>query len=93
MRIKQTLFTSRNGDIYNNYIDTNNYLFIIFFSSGAELSFILRDLKKNKNILNYIYKCIDKRFCNIAEIETSKISYLEYNLLKLKNVPSVIKLC
>jgi hypothetical protein len=48
MRIKRTFFTSRIGHIYNNYTDTNNYLFIILFDSGATLSFILRD------IINYI---------------------------------------
>lgn len=46
MKIKRTLFTTRNNGIYNNYIDTNSLLFIILFKSGAELSFILRNLKK-----------------------------------------------
>ena len=55
MKIKRTLFTTRNNGIYNNYIDTNSLLFIILFKSGAELSFILRNLKKNNNIESYIY--------------------------------------
>ena len=69
MRIKPTFFNSRNGEVYWNYNDINNYLFIIFFNSGATLSFILRDLKKNDIIVNYIYKNLNKRFTNIAEIE------------------------
>ena len=77
MRIKRTFFTTRNGEIYNNYTDTNNYLFIIFFNNGAELSFILRDLKKNENTVKYIYKKLNNVFDNIAEIETSKISLIE----------------
>ena len=76
-----------------DYYDTNNYLFIILFDSGAEMSFILRDLKKNENILNYIYKRLDSRFANVAEIHTNKISDLEYNLLKQNKVPSVVKIC
>ena len=93
MRIKRTFFNSRNKDIYSNYEDINNYLFIIFFNSGATLSFILRDLKENKNILNYIYKKLYNRFDNIIEVETSRISNVEYNLLKQKNTHSVIKIC
>jgi len=50
-------------------------------------------LKKNENILNYIYKRLDNRFANVAEINTSRISDLEYNLLKQNKVPSVIKIC
>ena len=93
MRIKRTFFNSRNKHIYSNYEDINNYLFIILFDSGAELSFILRDLKKNENILNYIYKKVDKRFDNVIEIEASKISSIEYNLMKQINIPSIIKIC
>ena len=93
MRIKRNFFNSSNGEIYWNYSDTNNYLFIIFFDSGATLNFILRDLKKNENIKNYIYKKINTRFINVAEIEISKISYIEYQLMKQNKVPSVIKIC
>jgi len=93
MRIKRNFFTTRNGNIYNNYTDTNNYLFIIFFDSGATLNLILRDLKKNDNIVNYIYKKLNKRFTNVAEIEISKMSYIEYQLMKQNKVPSVIKIC
>ena len=39
MRIKPTFFNSRNGEVYWNYNDINYYLFIIFFNSGATLSF------------------------------------------------------
>jgi hypothetical protein len=93
MKVKRTFFNSRNERLYWDYVDTNNYLFIILFDSGAEMSFILRDLKKNENILNYIYKRLDNRFANVAEINTSRISDLEYNLLKQNKVPSVIKIC
>jgi hypothetical protein len=93
MIVKRTFFNSRNDRLYWNYTDTNNYLFIIFFNSGAELSFILRDLKKNENILNYIYKKVHNRFSNILEIHTDKLSYTEYNLCKQYKVPSIIKVC
>ena len=93
MIVKRTFFNSRNERLYWNYTDTNNYLFIILFESGAELSFILRDLKKNEIILNYIYKKLHNRFSNIAEIETSRLSHVEYNLCKQYNIPSIIKVC
>ena len=93
MKIKPTFFNTRTERLYWNYHDTNNYLFTILFDSGAELSFILRDLKKNKNILNYIYKKVDKRFDNVIELEASKISSVEYNLMKQINKPSIVKIC
>ena len=93
MRIKRTFFNSRNEDIYSDYEDINNYLFIIFFNSGATLSFILRDLKENNNVVNYIYKKLHKRFGNIMEIERSIISNVEYNLMKQANIPSITKIC
>ena len=93
MKIKPTFFNSRNERLYWNYHDTNNYLFTNLFDSGAELSFILRDLKKNENILNYIYNKLHNRFDNIAEIETSKLSSAEYNLMKQINIPSIVKIC
>ena len=93
MKIKPTFFNTRTERLYWNYHDTNNYLFTILFDSGAELSFILRDLKKNENILNYIYKKVDKRFDNVIELEASKISSVEYNLMKQINIPSIIKIC
>ncbi len=93
MKVKPTFFNTRTERLHWDYTDTNNYLWIIFFDSGAELSFVLRDLKKNRNIEKYIYSKLQKRFCNITEIETSKISYQEYQLLKQLNMPSVIKIC
>ena len=93
MKIKPTFFNTRKDRLHYNYVDINNYLFTILFDSGAELSFILRDLKKNKNILNYIYKKIHKRFDNVKEKEASKISSVEYNLMKQINIPSIIKIC
>ena len=92
-KIKPTFFNTRKDRLHWNYSDTNNTLFTIFFESGAELSFILRDLTKNDNIENYIYKKLHNRFSNIIEVDTSKMSSVEYNLMKLKNIPSVIKIC
>ena len=92
-KIKPTFFNTRKDRLHWNYSDTNNTLFTIFFESGAELSFILRDLTKNDNIENYIYKKLHNRFSNIIEIDMSKMSSVEYNLMKLKNIPSVIKIC
>ena len=54
MKVKRTFFNSRRDRLFENYVDTNNYLFTILFDSGANLSFILRDLKKNENILTII---------------------------------------
>ena len=93
MKAKRTFFNSRKDRLYDNYIDTNNHLWIILFDSGAELSFILRDLKKNNNTVNYIYKKLHKRFDNIIEIERSTISNVEYNLMKQANIPSITKIC
>ena len=93
MKVKPTFFNSRSGRLHWDYVDTNNYLFTILFDSGAELNFILRDLKKNESILNYIYKKLHSRFGNIIEIHTSKLSYVEYKLMKRYKVPSVIKIC
>ena len=93
MKVKPTFFNTRTERLHWDYVDTNNRLFIILFDSGAELSFILRDLKKDDSIINYIYKKLHQRFDNIIEIETSRISYVEYNLLKQKNIPSIIKIC
>tara|TARA_R100000664_G_scaffold1623_3_gene4170 strand:- start:472 stop:753 length:282 start_codon:yes stop_codon:yes gene_type:complete len=93
MKVKRTFFNSRRDRLFENYVDTNNYLFTILFDSGANLSFILRDLKKNENILNYIYKRLHSRFDNIAEIDTSKVSDVEYNLMKQEKIPSVVKIC
>ena len=93
MSIKPTFFNTRRERLYWNYTDTNNRMFTILFESGATLSFILRDLKKNNYIVNYIYKKLHQRFDNIIEIENSRISYVEYNLMKQKNIPSIIKIC
>jgi hypothetical protein len=93
VKVKRTFFNSRRERLYDNYVDTNNYLFTILFASGANLSFILRDLKKNDSIVNYIYSKLHKRFGNIAEIDISRITDVEYNLMKQELIPSVIKVC
>ena len=93
MKAKRTFFNSRKDRLYDDYVDTNNHLWIILFDSGAELSFILRDLKENNNVVNYIYKKLHSRFDNIIEVETSRISNVEYNLMKQANIPSITKIC
>ncbi len=93
MKVKPTFFNTRYERLHWDYVDTNNYLFTILFDSGANLNFILRDLKKNEMTVNYIYKRLHKRFDNIAEIEVSTISSVEYNLMKQYKIPSVIKVC
>ena len=93
MKVKPTFFNTRTERLHWDYVDTNNLLFIILFDSGAEMSFVLRNLKKNDNIKNYIYKKLQKRFDNIAEIEISKISYSEYHLMKQNNIPPLMKIC
>ena len=93
MKIKPTFFNTRTERLYWDYYDTNNYLFTILFDSGADLSFILRDLKKNDSIKNYIYKKLHNVFGNIAEIDISNISNVEYDLMKLEKIPSITKIC
>ena len=93
MKAKRTFFNSRKDRLYDDYVDTNNHLWIILFDSGAELSFILRDLKKNNNVVTYIYKKLHNRFDNIIEVERSIISNVEYNLMKQANIPSITKIC
>ena len=93
MKVKPTFFNTRNERLFWNYIDTNSLLFTILFDSGAELSFILRDLKKNENIEFYIYKKLHTHFSNIIEIKSAKISNVEYNLMKQVNIPSITKIC
>jgi hypothetical protein len=93
MKVKPTFFNTRTERLHWDYIDTNNRMFTILFDSGAELTFILRDLKKDNSIVNYIYKKIHIRFDNIIEIESSKISNVEYNLMKQINIPSITKIC
>tara|TARA_R110002050_G_scaffold206767_1_gene342769 strand:+ start:127 stop:408 length:282 start_codon:yes stop_codon:yes gene_type:complete len=93
MIVKPTFFNTRRDRLHWNYTDTNSLLFTILFDSGAELSFILRDLKKNENIEFYIYKKLHTHFSNIIEIESAKISNVEYNLMKQVNIPAITKLC
>jgi len=93
MKVKPTFFNTRTDRLHWDYVDTNSVLFIILFDSGAEMSFIFRNLKKDDNVLTYISKKLHKRFDNIIEIETNKLSNVEYNLLKQKNMPSIIKIC
>tara|TARA_R100000781_G_C4026066_1_gene108918 strand:+ start:55 stop:336 length:282 start_codon:yes stop_codon:yes gene_type:complete len=93
LKAKPTFFNTRTERLHWDYIDTNNRMFTILFDSGAELTFILRDLKKDNSIVNYIYKKLHIRFDNIIEIESSKISNVEYNLMKQINIPPITKIC
>tara|TARA_R100000664_G_scaffold8573_1_gene14080 strand:- start:825 stop:1106 length:282 start_codon:yes stop_codon:yes gene_type:complete len=93
MKVKPTFFNTRTDRLHWDYVDTNSVLFIILFDSGAEMSFIFRNLKKDDNVLTYISKKLHKRFDNIIEIETNRLSNVEYNLLKQKNMPSILKIC
>ncbi len=93
MKVKPTFFNTRSERLHWDYVDTNNYMFTILFDSGADLSFILRDLKKNESIKTYIYNKLHDTFGNIAEIDISRISSVEYNLMKQLHIPSVIKIC
>ena len=92
MKIKRTFFNSRNERLFWDYEDTNNWLFTIMYFEKEKIkekNFILRDLKKNDSIVKHIYKKLKKKF-NIIEIDTSKLSFLEYNLLKNLETPSIV---
>ena len=39
---------------------------------------------------NYLFTIL---FGNIAEVDVSRITDVEYNLMKQENIPSVIKVC
>ena len=93
MKIKPTFFNTRTERLHWDYIDTNSILFTILFDSGAEVAFILRDLKKNKSIKKYIYNKLHNTFGNIAEIDICQLSNVEYNLMKQMNIPSITKIC
>ena len=93
MKTRPTFFNTRKDRLHWNYTDTNSLLFTILFDGGAELSFILRDLKKNDNIEIYIYKKLHTHFSNIIEIDSARISNVEYNLMKQINIPSITKIC
>ena len=66
---------------------------MLTFLIMEKMILILRDLKKNENIEFYIYKKLHTHFSNIIEIESAKISNVEYNLMKQVNIPSINKLC
>ena len=81
MKIKKTFFNSRNERYYWNHTDINNYLFTIIHKEGGhhlEKNYILRDNKK-----------INERF-DVVEIETGRLSKVEYDMLKNINTPSII---
>jgi hypothetical protein len=92
LKIKKTFFNSRNERYYWNHTDINNWLFTIIHKEGGnhlEKNYILRDIKQNKSTLDYIYKKINERF-DVVEIETGRLSKVEYDMLKNINTPSII---
>ena len=92
MKVKRTFFNSRNESLFDNYVDTNNYLFTIIYKGGKyhkEKNYILRDIKQDKKTLNYIYKKINERF-DVVEINTSRMANTEYDMLKTINTPTIL---
>ena len=92
MRIKPTFFNTRKDRIYQNYKDINNWLFTIIYKHGGkykEQNYILRDVKQDRSTLDYIYKKINERF-EVVEIETSRLSKTEYNMLKNIQTPTIL---
>ena len=91
MKAKRTFFNSRNERLFWDYTDTNNWLFTIIYQQGEihrEQNYILRYLKKDNLNLSYIYKKIHERF-DVVEIEASKMSKTEYDLLKNIETPTI----
>ena len=91
MKVKRTFFNSRNERLYWNYTDTNNWLFTIIYLQDKKLiekNFILRDLLQNESTVNNIYKKIKAKY-DIKHIDTNRISYWEYNLLKNLATPTI----
>ena len=91
MIVKPTFFNSRNGRLYWNYTDTNNWLFTIIYKQGQmykEQNFILRNLREDNILLPYIYKKIHERF-DVVEIEAGKMSKTEYDMLKNIQTPTI----
>ncbi len=93
MKTKMTFFNSRNDRLFNDYHDINNLLFRIIYmhdNQMIEKNYILRNLKKDNNIVKYIYKKINESN-DIVEIETDQLSKIEYDLCKLCGVPNIIQ--
>ena len=55
MKVKPTFFNTRTDRLHWDYVDTNSVLFIILFDSGAEMSFIFRNLKKDGSFVSKIF--------------------------------------
>ena len=91
MKVKRTFFNSRNQRLYWNYEDTNNWLFTIFYNEDKtikEKNLILSDLLQNESTVNNIYKKLKAKY-EIKHIDTNRISYSEYNLLKNIETPTI----
>tara|TARA_R110000824_G_scaffold64463_2_gene168378 strand:+ start:716 stop:1081 length:366 start_codon:yes stop_codon:yes gene_type:complete len=92
MKIRPTFFNTRSWRYNWNYTDTNNWLFKIIYKQGGkckEQNYILRDIKQDKSILKNIYKKLNNAF-DVVEIETSRISKTEYDMLKNINTPTIL---
>jgi hypothetical protein len=92
VKIKKTFFNTRNGRLYDNHIDINNWLFTInyiHYNKVKEINYILRDLKQDKGILEYISKKLHKKY-KIAEIEIGRLAQTEYEMLKNIGTPTII---
>jgi len=92
LKIKPTFFNTRSWRYNWNYNDTNNWLFIIIYKQGKEYkeqNYILRDLKQDESLISYIYKKIKERF-EVVEIEASRISKTEYDMLINIGTPTIL---
>ena len=91
MKIKPTFFNTRKDRIYQNHNDINNWLFTIIYKHGKEhkeQNYILRDVKQDKSTVRYIYKKINECF-EVVEVEASKLSKTEYDMLKNIKTPTI----
>jgi len=91
MKIQPTFFNTRNERFHWGFNDTNNWLFTIIYRHGLKLkeqNYILRDVKQDKSIIDYIYKKIYERF-EVVEIAVGKLSKTEYDMLININTPTI----
>tara|TARA_R100001463_G_scaffold77572_1_gene131698 strand:+ start:265 stop:558 length:294 start_codon:yes stop_codon:yes gene_type:complete len=86
MKIKPTFTTTRNKEIYSNLNDINNYLLTIICLENKEYNFILRDLLNNFSLMS---KIINRYKVNFKYYDVSRISKIEYDMLKNINTPTI----
>tara|TARA_R100000773_G_C4213876_1_gene112880 strand:- start:481 stop:771 length:291 start_codon:yes stop_codon:yes gene_type:complete len=93
MKLKPTFRNTRNQGTFWEYTDINNHLFKIMYLVDKKLiekNYIFKNVKKNKDTIDYIYKKI-KNQNNIFDIEIDTLSMSEYNLCLLAGVPTIYK--